>query len=88
MVKYHFRSRGRKYKYGGRMSEKGKDEDEFKRKTGRLQGYDGCGRARGGKRGTRMNVKAARPKGEAEELENGGKSGGEKRGRAAQRGKR
>ena len=32
-------------------SEKGKDEDGFKRKTGRLPGYDGSGRARGGKRG-------------------------------------
>ena len=49
------------------MSEKGKDEDGFKRNTGGLQGYNGSGRARGGKRGTRMNVEAA------EELENGEK---------------
>ena len=44
------------------MSEKGKDEDGLKRKAGRLQGYCGCGRARGGKRGTSMNVEAAREK--------------------------
>ena len=44
-----------------RMSEKRKDEDGFhglKRKSGGLQGY-GRGRAREGKRGTRMNVEAA-----------------------------
>ena len=46
------------------MSEKGEDEDGFKRKAGRLQGYGGCGRARGGKRGTRMNFEAQSYRGE------------------------
>ena len=43
----------------GRMSEKRKDEDGLKRKSGGLHGY-GRGRAREGKRGTRMNVEAAK----------------------------
>ena len=65
------------------MSEKGKDEDEFKRKTGRLQGYDGCRRARGGKRGTRMSVKAAREKLKSSTMEERAgerKEGGQRRG--------
>ena len=43
----------------GRMSENRKDEDGLKRKSGVLQGH-GRGRAREGKRGTRMNVEAAK----------------------------
>ena len=61
------------------MSEKGKDEDGFKRKTGRLQGYSGSGRTSGGKRGTRMNVEAAGEKLKSLRME---ERGGEKRGRA------
>ena len=68
------------------MSEKGKGEDGFKRKTGRLPGYDGSGRARGGKRGTRINVEASREKPKSSKMEK--KGGGKKRGKAAQRGKK
>ena len=82
MVKYHFRSRGRKYE--GRISEKERTRTDLRgRQVGYIQGYDGCGRARGGERGMGMNVEAAREKLKSSRMEEKArerKEGGQRRG--------